>query len=277
MSYIPILLSVALVCFIAWQLATLFWAIKAPAFVAPIPAAQASASDNSSNSRPSYNLDLIKRANLFGIYNAEPLEVEAVDTSNLEETRLNLKLNAAILSDNEKLSRAVIEVNGKDSVFSIGEEIQSQVSLHSVLAYHVVIDNRGKKEILRLPRQEDSAPGSVTPRSSSRSNASDRIARQIRSSALSNPGSITDIMRLKKGQTASGQKGFRIYPGKDRNKFRELGLKAGDFVTSINGMPVAEQNPFQVIQTLSKTSYINLSLERNGQAMNLSFDLGNTR
>jgi len=45
-------------------------------------------------------------------------------------------------------------------------------------------------------------------------------------------------------------------------------------VTQVNGLSVGDQNPFQVIQTLGTSTFINLSIERNGQPMNLSFDIG---
>lgn len=277
LSYIPVLLSVSIICIIAWQLANLFWALQTPA---PTPTFKMNTTSNQATTQTSvknYDLAAIKRANLFGQYVAEDQAPVIEDTVDAPETTLQLNLHGTLLSDDQSQSRAVIEVNGKDTVFSIGDEIQNDVSLHSVLAYQVILNNRGRKEVLKLPREDaDTASGSARP-TQTRSSASNRIAKNIRANALSNPSSITDILRLKKGQTSTGQKGFRVYPGKKRDRFRELGLKPGDFVTQVNGMPVAEQNPFQVIQTLSTTSYINFSIERNGQPMNLSFDLSQTQ
>ena len=272
--YLPVLLSVLLISLIAWHIANLFWTFASPSsstLNAPLVNKPVSSKNISSN----LDLNQIKQANLFGQFQTA-VAAPVVETIDAPETTLQLNLHGTLLSDNKEQSRAIIEVNGKDKIFSVGDEIQNNVSLHSVLAYQVILNNRGKKEALKLPREEESS-GSIQPRNSTSSSSANRIAQDLRKTALNNPSSITDILRLKKGQTSSGQKGFRIYPGKERDRFRELGLMPGDFVTQVNGLAVADQNPFQVVQSLGSSSYINLSIERNGQPMNLSFDLGQTR
>ena len=276
MTYLPIILSVALVCLLAWQLANLYWAINAPPAIDDVK--PVALNNNTQQKSPSADINKITSANLFGAYQAENIEPEE-DLSDVVDTTLNLSLNGTLLSDISEQSRAIIEVGGDNKVFSIGEEIQNNVSLFAVEANQVILNNRGKKEALRLPRVEDIA--STAPRRAQTnkptSRAANRIATDLRNSALKNPSSITDILRLKKGQTSTGQKGFRVYPGKKRERFKELGLKPGDFVTQVNGLSVGDQNPFQVIQTLGTSTFINLSIERNGQPMNLSFDIGQTQ
>ena len=275
MNYVPIALSVALVCLIAWQLANIYWVLNTPVTSKETP--PIALNNNSKVKTSTIDINKITTANLFGAYQAPNIESEEPVFTEAPDTRLKLSLHGTLLSDILEQNRAIIEVNGNDEVFSIGEEIQKNVSLHAVESHQVILDNQGKKEALRLPREEDSAQ--TTPRrvQAKTSPTADRIARDLRNTALKNPSSITDILRLKKGQTSTGQKGFRVYPGKDRTRFSELGLKPGDFVTQVNGISVGDQNPFQVIQTLGTTTFINLSIERNGQAMNLSFDIGQTQ
>ena len=276
MTYLPIILSVGLVCLIAWQLANLFWALNTPATIndeTPV-----ALNNNSSVKAATADINKITSANLFGAYQVQNTEPEEEQTE-IEDTTLNLSLNGTLLSDISEQSRAIIEVDGSNKVFSIGEEIQSSVTLYAVEANQVILDNRGNKEALRLPRVEDAA--GATPRRAQAakppSSAANRIATDLRNAALKNPSSITDILRLKKGQTSTGQKGFRIYPGKNRDRFKELGLKPGDFITQVNGLAVGDQNPFQVIQKLQTVTFINLAIERNGLPMNLSFDIGQTQ
>ena len=275
MTYLPIILSMGLVCLIAWQLANIYWSFKAPVATTDVSPVTLNNVPQTKNS--SVDINKITSANLFGAYQAQNIEPEELDLTEVADTTLNLNLHGTLLSDISEQSRAIIEVDGKDKVFSIGEEIQKNVSLYAVESNQVILDNRGKKEALRLPREEETTgptQGRVQARTSK---TADRIARDMRNSALKNPSSITDILRLKKGQTSTGQKGFRVYPGKNRARFKELGLKPGDFVTQVNGLSVGDQNPFQVIQTLGTSTFINLSIERNGQPMNLSFDIGQTQ
>ena len=275
LTYIPVALSIAFVCLIAWQLANIYWAINTPVTTNELTSVSLNNNPQARASR--VDINKITSANLFGAYQAQNSEPEETDLSSAPDTTLSLSLHGTLLSDISEQSRAIIEVSGKDKVFSIGEEIQKNVSLYAVESHQVILDNRGKKEALRLPREEEVAQTAPRRSQTKTSPTADRIARDLRNTALKNPSSITDILRLKKGQTSTGQKGFRVYPGKNRTRFGELGLKPGDFVTQVNGLSVGDQNPFQVIQTLGTSTFINLSIERNGQPMNLSFDIGQTQ
>jgi general secretion pathway protein C len=69
-------------------------------------------------------------------------------------------------------------------------------------------------------------------------------------------------------------KGYRIYPGPNRQQFAALGLRAGDLVTEING--VALNNPAQgmeVFRSLGGASQVTLTVERDGQPQVLSLNM----
>jgi general secretion pathway protein C len=64
-----------------------------------------------------------------------------------------------------------------------------------------------------------------------------------------------------------------VFPGRNRKQFIALGLRPGDLVTEING--VALNNPTQgmeIFRTLSESSQVQVTLERNGQSQTLSLD-----
>ena len=42
-------------------------------------------------------------------------------------------------------------------------------------------------------------------------------------------------------------RGFRVYPGANRQAFARLGLRAGDLVTAINGTPLDDKDRAQEI------------------------------
>jgi general secretion pathway protein C len=69
-------------------------------------------------------------------------------------------------------------------------------------------------------------------------------------------------------------KGYRIYPGPNREQFGALGLRPGDLVTEINGVTL--NNPAQgmeVFRTLGDTSQITVTVERDGQPTVLSLNM----
>ena len=68
-------------------------------------------------------------------------------------------------------------------------------------------------------------------------------------------------------------KGYRVYPGRNREQFVALGLKPGDLVTEINGM--ALNNPAQAMETfrsLANTTQVTVTIDRDGQTQTLTLD-----
>ena len=68
-------------------------------------------------------------------------------------------------------------------------------------------------------------------------------------------------------------KGYRVFPGRNRQQFIALGLRPGDLVTEING--VALNNPAQgmeIFRTLSESSQVTVTVERNGQNQSITLD-----
>ena len=60
--------------------------------------------------------------------------------------------------------------------------------------------------------------------------------------------------------------GFRIRPGTNRALFKQTGLRSGDIVTAINGMPLnSNASSMQAMQTLTTSSAATLTVLRGGQ------------
>lgn len=277
-SYLPLLLAfLILIPLLAWQLANLYWFFKSPLDMEQIE--PVSITKNEIQTQQNVDINNIKNANLFGTFQAEPTEVIEEPQEDAPETTLNLTLNGTLVSTNEEDSLAIITKDNDEKVYRVDDELQSNVTVAAIRAEQVVINNRGRNEALNLPKESQTPNQAISRRPTNRraSAQADRLANQLKQDFAKNPAKLTDIIRLKKGKLSSGTEGFRIYAGKERQKFNQLGLKAGDFVTAVNGMPVADQNPFQLFQTLNNAPYINLSIERNGQPTEISFDLAQTR
>ena len=73
---------------------------------------------------------------------------------------------------------------------------------------------------------------------------------------------------------ANGQlKGFRVYAGRDRRKFEKLGLKAGDLVTQINGVPLSDaQRGMEILRGLGSAGSAQVTIERGGATQQLTVD-----
>jgi general secretion pathway protein C len=68
-------------------------------------------------------------------------------------------------------------------------------------------------------------------------------------------------------------RGYRVYPGRNREQFIQLGLQPGDLITEINGM--ALNNPAQameIFRSMADTTEVSVTIEREGQSQSLNLD-----
>ena len=274
----PPIVNALLVIGIAWLLASLTLLLlprpapkAAPTSSTPTPAQR-------DTGRASINVQAIVQRHLFG---EAPVVAQGAEerepSEEITETDLrNLTLVGTLASDAPDRSLAIIE-NGNDAkVYAIGDTIQSQVTLNRVLAKEVIIINRGQRESLALPREDDAT-------ASPRRNTASRTERTTRQQAPARPTpaeaqslgarSLSDLIRPQPVFANGKQRGYRVYPGRQRDQFTALGLKAGDLVTEINGTPLDDPaRGRDVFSSLASASQISVTIERNGSPVNLVLD-----
>jgi general secretion pathway protein C len=69
------------------------------------------------------------------------------------------------------------------------------------------------------------------------------------------------------------QRGFRVYPGRNRQQFAKLGLMPGDLVTAINGTPLDDPSRgMEILQTMNSATQVTVTVERNGQSSQISIN-----
>ncbi|MFK8016628.1 MAG: type II secretion system protein GspC [Gammaproteobacteria bacterium] len=272
----PPLVCLLLVALIASMLASVTLAL--------LPRPEAQAPPPSRNAQPqqaaaaSVNVQDIVQRHLFGIAPVKEAAPQSdIDPENIPETRLPMTLVGTLASDNTDRSLAIIESGNEAKVYAIGDTIQSRVTLDAVRAKEVFIINNGKRETLALPREEEgsSAPRRTT-RTASRSRTTSRRATPSRATAISaSTGAKTlgDLIRPQPVFANGKQRGYRIYPGRQRDQFAALGLKAGDLVTEINGTPLDDPSRGKdIFGSLASASQISVTIERNGSPTSLVLD-----
>ena len=87
------------------------------------------------------------------------------------------------------------------------------------------------------------------------------------------PARLTDIIRPQPFMPNGELKGYRIFPGRNRQQFSALGLRPGDLVTEING--IALNNPAQgmeAFRSLGDSTQVTITLERDGQSQVMTLD-----
>jgi general secretion pathway protein C len=159
-------------------------------------------------------------------------------------------------------------VNAK--FYRVGSMINGGVRLHAVYADRVIIDRNGALETLILPR----GAVSTAPAPVARNVVTNSVGENLRRIATTNPNALGELLRAQPVFSNGTQKGYRIYPGRDRQQFARLGLQPGDLVTAINGASLDDPNRGgEILNTLTASTTAQVTVERNGATQQLSLDM----
>lgn len=251
---------------------------------------------------------------LFGEAAAQPIidaaalaqaELEAQQVSGREgiekgarKTRLDLKLRGVVASTDDGLGHAVIEFKKKQQIYAVEDKlpVPGRVFLAKVMPREVVLDNAGTYELLtlfeesELDRQLDAganaapaAPkrvkGIVETRAAApvdlRGNAeSTRVAQTYRDRLYQDPQSLAEVVQVTAVREGGNLRGYRVRPGKESKQFAQLGLKAGDLVTGVNGIALndtaATMRIYQVMRSAEEAVF---ELQRGDQRLSVVVNL----
>jgi general secretion pathway protein C len=216
----------------------------------------------------SVDVAAITSAHLFG---TPPIEAAAQDAANAPPTNIPLVLVGIIAADDPHDGLAILGENAAGAkVFAVGDNVPGGAKLHDVLVDHVVIDHNGRLESLMLPRQLKSG----APAPSSTALQMEAPVERMRKLITDDPGLMADIMRPQAAYAQGKLKGFRVFPGRNRQAFARLGLHAGDLVMAVNGTPLDDPGRSQeIFKTLGSSSEAHITVMRNGQQQDLSLNI----
>ncbi len=271
--HLPPLFSLLLVIVIGWQLAKIVW-LLVPGPAAGVPVIGPVLSGNTSlKTNASAFVTEIASTHIFGIADAEsdaPARITEPD-EDLDETRLVLTLKGTVASTEPDFSVALISDGSKDqTVYVIGDSINSRASLHAIYADRVVLNENGALTNLNLPREYAKGPSNRVRRTTQSARQNTASTKSIQNVVSQNLTKLTDVIRptpyIQNGQPA----GYRVYPGRDRKQFAALGLRPGDIIKDIDGQSLTDPTQaMKIFQSLGTTEQVTVTIERNGQAESL--------
>ena len=229
MRVAPGVLAAVLVVALAWQLVQLTWLFLGAATVNPAAVGNAPPA----TAVVAQDLNGIVNAHLFGIASKDP---NPADVSAAPQTQMNLVLTGTMASADPQKGYAIVGDSATSAkTYPTGATLRPGTRLHSVFTDRVIIDNGGKLETLVLPRQFAVTAAQVRPAVAATGNG---VGDELRRIAETNPGAFTSVVRPQPVFANGVQRGYRVYPGRDRQQFSRLGLQPGDLVTSVNGTPL---------------------------------------
>src|SRR6185369_15023709 len=265
---LPQALTVVLVIAIAWQLVQLTWLLlerRAPAdsgeiAIAPPPAAAA---------RKGIDVQAIATAHLFG-----QVQIEQAAPEDAPPSQANLVLSAVFAANDPSKGLAVIGESPQSAkVYAVGAMVRPGTKLHSVYLDRVILDRNGQFETLSLPKPNTA--GIITTRTAAappRPGAG-QFADNLRRIAETNPTAFAEVVRPQPVFANGVQRGYRVYPGRNRQQFAKLGLQPGDLVLAINGTPLDDpQRGMEIFGTMGSSDRVTVQVERNGQTQDLTLN-----
>jgi general secretion pathway protein C len=266
---LPLGVSALLVILLAWQLVQLTWTVLG-ARNAPAAGAARVAADSGSR-LPAIDVTAIVNAHLFGTGAAA--DAGTGDPNAVAASQMNLVLVGTIAETDPLRGYAIIgESAATAKVYAVGKTITGGTKLHSVYADRAILDRGGSLEALMLPKQyqgggmqASALPGGATEGSS--------LGERLQQLAGQHPGAITEILRPQPVFANGEQRGYRVYPGRNRKQFARLGLMPGDLVTAVNGTPLDDPNRgMEILQSMNSATEVAVTVERNGQSTQININ-----
>jgi len=263
---LPQALSAVLVVAIAWQLVQLTWLLLEPA--PQLDTSPLVASGTPSVRTKGIDVQTIVNAKLFGsVQSSAPVDLP------VQETQLNLVLSAVFATEDPQKGLAIIGESAQQAkVYSVGDSLRAGAKLHSVYPDRVVLERGGRLETLALPRRNP-ALAAAAARPAPAARQPNQFVENVRRLAETNPSAFAEIVRPQPVFANGVQRGYRVYPGRNRQQFAKLGLQPGDLVLAINGTPLDDpQRGMEIFNTISTSDRVQVTVERNGQSQDLTLN-----
>jgi general secretion pathway protein C len=218
--------------------------------------------------------------NLFGV------EVKAQPKKNytkVKKTKLDVKL-IGIINRKQNPVAIIALASGLNKVYKVGDKINGLAEIKEIENNFIIIKNKNKYEKLLIERKttdnlvktvEKTKKVAEKPKQIIKiNNNHKRTLRNYLSKARTNPASLLSVVRIEPNFVSGLLSGFKIYPAQERELFAEIGFKAGDIITQINGVKMDNlANAFNIGKDLAREKTFDFVILRNNTEQYIYFDL----
>jgi len=281
-----VLIALLLLLWMAASLSSIFWRLfPSPELSQVITPVNASAfAPIEASSAPGVDINALKAIALFGKETPDddvPVVEKSVEIkSQVEETKLNLKLVGSFASDDKDLGYAIIAKGKKQEVYSVGDELLglNNVKLIGVYSERVILNNKGRQEALYMFPEGEAITAAVSQSKASpvkkkpvsiQSDLTNRVA-ELRLQKIS------DAIRFSRKTKDGKMLGFRVLPGRNRKAFEQTGLKLNDVITAIDGQILDNLKVANTVyQEKKNATQASLSVLRGEEELTIDVDLNN--
>jgi general secretion pathway protein C len=198
------------------------------------------------------------------------------DAANAPPTSIPLVLAGLLATADPKQGMAIIgESAAAAKVVAVGHQVPGGAQLNSVYSDRAIIDRAGVLESVYLPRRSAAiGPAPMPPPAPPVGGNSEAMLDRMRKLVNDDPGVIGQIMRPQPVFAGGKMRGFRVYPGANRQAFARMGLRAGDLVTAINGTPLDDKDRAQeIFGTLNSSTEARVTITRANRQQDLVLNI----
>lgn len=275
-------INLLLIVVLAYTLAGLSWQVM-PEVTFPdeiLPSAVGPVSIAQKSNRPA--LGPVAALHLFGEASEEAPAITPSAPVNAPETRLSLTLRGVVAIATGAVA-LIASGSAEEQIYKVGDALPGGAKLHEVQADRVILERGGRFETLTLPKDANSSSaGAGTPVSKDRGMMPGGVTgrgapelRAMRDQLVQNPQEAFNLVRAQPVMDGDSLKGYRIMPGRERALFNGTGLRPGDVVTRINGLPLNDPTQVgQLFEQLKSSNRFDVVVERGGRETQLTVDLG---
>ncbi|SDS70153.1 type II secretion system protein C (GspC) [Halopseudomonas xinjiangensis] len=269
-------ITLVLIGLAAVVLGRLVWVLVEPASLLPASDVAAIAVPEESTARDAGGFRELAALSVLGeAQTAGPAVVDA------PETNLRWELKGVFTNPDPSRSGAILAPQGQaEKLYRVGAALPGNVRLDQVLQDRVILARDGKLETLRLKRAQAEGgsrsrqrPAASLPQTdSSASLAADGgLARIDRDAWMQDPARFMEVITASPVLQDGQMYGLEVNPARNEREFEAAGLQPGDVIIAVEGTPVSEINDYRdILQELGSASSVSVSLERNGEPMNIT-------
>lgn len=203
------------------------------------------------------------------------------------DTAVSEELGLALLgtvSGSPEVARAIIKnlKTGVSDLYKIGQTVEG-ASIEDVGTDEVILAHNGERKILKLSIAQSNnnnstgTPSVKTINETSNTTKNDLSTQNANTNVRTKVGCVEAILKqaLIEPHVVDGQiEGFRITDLENIKEAKDLGLKNGDIIHTVNGhLLTSKQKAHQIFKKAMSQAAINLELLRDDETKKLSFNL----
>ncbi len=164
----------------------------------------------------------------------------------------------------DEIARAIIESQGKQALYKIGDRIQG-AEIVAIFRNKVVFDVNGQEQMLVVKETQSKAGRSSSARTASRPQRSAPSDMSGMNNIMQNLDKHIGRARVSPYFKGGEPYGFRVSNVSRSSTIYELGIRSGDIIKTVNGVSIkTPEEAMAAYQELQSESSVSVEFERRG-------------